>query len=82
MLKDRRNDLRHAALLENSLVAPMGKTRQARSQSEMVAGESNTWVTPADCVDLPVQPCAGFAEIQVSGLVEQRLQIQGGMLTD
>ena len=82
VFKDRRDNLRHTALLENPLVAPMGKARQARCQGEAIASESNARIIPANSVDLPMQPCIGFAEVQIGWLVKQRLQIQRRIFAD
>lgn len=82
VLKDRRNNLRHTALLEDPLVVSMGKTRQAWCQGETIASEPNAGPLTADSVDAPMQPRSGFAKVQISRLVKQRLQIQRGIFAD
>lgn len=82
LLKDLRNDLRHTALLENPLVMPMCKTGQPGRQGQVITRDAPTWVVPPDSVNLPMQAFVRFTKIQVSGLVEQRLQIKGRVFAD
>ncbi|VVN89173.1 hypothetical protein PS720_01720 [Pseudomonas fluorescens] len=74
LFEDGGDDLRHAAPLENPLVAPMRKIGQPRCQGQVVARGALTWVISANRVDMPMQAFVRVAEIQVGGLVEQRLQ--------
>jgi hypothetical protein len=82
LLKDLGDDLGHAALLENPLVASVRKVSQAGRQGQVIARGAPTWVIPANGVDLPMQTVVRFAESQVGGLVEQRFQIKGRVFAD
>ena len=70
LLKHCRDNLRHAALLENPLVATMGQVRHARRKGEVVAGQPLPRAFPANAVDLPVQAFTGLAKIQIGRLVK------------
>ncbi len=82
MFKDCRDDLGHAALLENPLVTPMSQVGQARCQRQAIPGESAPGVIAADRVNLPVQPLCPFAKIEIGGLMKQCFQVQAGVLTE
>ena len=60
----------------------MGKTGQARGQSQVVTGEPRTWIISTDGVDLPMQALTRFAKVQVGGLMKQRLQVKGRVFAD
>ena len=71
VFEDCRDDLRNTALLENPLVASMGKVGETRRQCQVIAGEPPPGVVAANRVNLPVQAFIRIAKNQVGRLVEQ-----------
>jgi len=71
VFEDCRDDLRNTALLENPLVASMGKVGEMRRQRQVITGEPPPGIIAANRVNLPVQAFVGVAKRQVGGLVEQ-----------
>jgi hypothetical protein len=81
LLKDCRDDLWHAALLEDSLVASVCKASQAGRQGQVIARDTPAGAIAADGVNLSMQAAIRLTEVQVRGLVEQRLQVKGRVFT-
>ena len=82
VIEDRRNDLRYAALLENPLVATMGKGCQTWSQRDVITGESRTGIVPTGGVDVPIQALPCFPDVQIGGFMKQCLQVKRRIFAD
>ncbi len=76
------NNLRHGGLLENPLVTPMSQTRQPWCQCQVISREPGVGLIPANGIHLPMQPGIRFTEVEIDGLMKQRLQIQRRVFAD
>ena len=67
-LQDFGDDLRHAVVLENSLVVAELQIVECRHQGQMVAGQAFSDLAHANIFDAPVNAFAIVAKLQISRL--------------
>ncbi len=76
------DDLRHAQVLEDALVDPVGEIGQLRHQGHSITGQAPAGLALGDAPDQPVNPAAGGGKGQEGGLVQERLKVQVRALAD
>ncbi len=76
------DDLRHAEMLEDALVAAVRQISQLRTQAEAVAGQALAGVALAGAMDHTVHTFAGRAEGEIGGAMEQGFEVEIGALAD
>ncbi|MDR6677902.1 hypothetical protein J2W58_002099 [Pseudomonas psychrotolerans] len=67
-------DLRHAALLEDSRIDAMGEVGQARHQFEVVASQSPTGIALGDSGDLAMDARVACGQTEEGAAMEQRFE--------
>src|SRR5690606_24384725 len=82
VLENLSDDLRHRQVLEYPLVVTVGQVGELRSQTDAVARQALAGVALLDGVDHAVHALAGGAEGQVGGLVDQRVEVEAGVLAN
>lgn len=82
VFEDLAYDLWHRQVLEDALVVAVSQVGELRPQADAVAGQAFAGVALRDGVDHAMHAFTGGAEGQVGGLIDQRVEVETGVLAD
>ncbi|MNZ92211.1 hypothetical protein D3C78_1112270 [compost metagenome] len=76
------DDLRHAEVLEDALVAAVGQVGEAWHQAQAIAGQALAGVALGNAVDQTMHPATVRGEGEKGRLVQQTFQVEVGAFAD